>query len=100
MGVARSQADRQVERRVVTGDFSAFTLRLDKHVIREGSILDDFRVGPGHEGLRPHDRNVVSFHYGGQVYFNLVQEIVRKTRILKAERPHAVAHQVESKSLE
>jgi hypothetical protein len=93
MGVARPQADRH-ERRVVTRDFSAFTLRLDKHVIREGSILDDFRVGPGHEGLRPHDHNVVSFHYDGQVYFNLVQEVERKTRIVKAERLDAVGHQV------
>lgn len=34
---------------------------------------------PGHEGLAPHNPDVVSFRYDGQVYFNIVKEIVGKT---------------------
>jgi hypothetical protein len=60
-------------------------MSLDKHVIRKGTILDDFRAGPGHEGLRPHDANVASFHYHGQIYFNLFEEVSRNTEVLKAE---------------
>lgn len=86
MGTPGSQRDgKRVERRVVTRGFSAFTLDLDKHLIREGAVLDDFRVGPGHEGLRPSDHNVASFHYEGQVYFNIRAEVVRHTRVLEKE---------------
>ena len=45
-----SHSGRRVERRVVTRGFSAFTLDLEKRLFREGAILDDFRIGPGHEG--------------------------------------------------
>jgi hypothetical protein len=85
MTAPESQQERHVERRVVTCGFSAFTLHLEKHLIRECAVLDDFRIGPGHEGLRPWDHNVASFHYDGQVYFNLMAEVVRRTRILRTE---------------
>ena len=71
-----------MDRRKVTRPFPAFTLRLEKHVIPTGAILADFRVGRGHEGLRPHDENVASFRYDGKVYFNLREEIVGNTESL------------------
>jgi hypothetical protein len=74
---------RRIERRVVTRGFPAFTLDLERRFIKEGAVLDDFRVGPGHEGLRPFDHNVASFHYEGQVYFNIMAEIARNTRVLE-----------------
>lgn len=85
MGAAGTQADRAIERRIVMRDFPAFTLCLDKRMIRQGAVLEDFRAGPGHEGLRPHDRSVASFHYDGRVYFNLIEEVGRNTKILNAE---------------
>jgi hypothetical protein len=39
-------------------------------------------VGPGHEGLAPYNTDVASFHYEGEVYFNIVQEIVGKTVVV------------------
>lgn len=84
MGAAGSQTIRRSERRIVTRDFPAFTLFLDKHTIQKGAVLEDFRIGPGHEGLRPHDNNVASFHYQGQIYFNLSDEVSRNTKILQA----------------
>jgi hypothetical protein len=85
MEVRGSHPARRVERRVVTRGFSAFTLDLEKRLFREGAVLDDFRIGPGHEGLRPLDDNVASFHYDGQVYFNIMAEVVRHTRVLEKE---------------
>jgi hypothetical protein len=35
--------------------------------------------------LRPFDHNVASFHYEGQVYFNIMAEVVRHTRVLEKE---------------
>jgi hypothetical protein len=55
-------------------------LILKKKTIPAGATLDDFRVGPGHEGLLPQNPNVASFHNGGELYFNLANEIVNKTR--------------------
>ena len=80
-----SHPERRVERRVVTHAFSAFTLDLQKRLFREGAVLDDFRIGPGHEGLRTLDHNVASFHYEGQVYFNISIEVVRHTRVLEKD---------------
>ena len=78
-------SERRVERRVVTHAFSAFTLNLEKRLFREGAVLDDFRIGSGHEGLRTLDHNVASFHYEGQVYFNIIVEVVRHTRDLERD---------------
>lgn len=85
MEMRGSHPARRVERRLVTRGFSAFTLDLEKRLFREGAVLDDFRIGPGHEGLRPLDHNVASFHYEGRVYFNIMAEVVRHTRILEKE---------------
>jgi hypothetical protein len=85
MGTAGSQTARRIERRIVTQDFPAFTLFLDKHTIQKGAILEDFRAGPGHEGLRPHDASVASFHCHGRIYFNLFEEVCRNTEVLKSE---------------
>jgi hypothetical protein len=41
-------------------------------------------VGSGHEGLAEHNPNVASFHYEGEVYFNVVNEIVGRTEVLNA----------------
>ena len=81
----RSHPDRRVERRVVTRAFSAFTLDLEKRLFPAGVVLDDFRIGPGHEGLRTLDHNVASFHYEGRVYFNIMAEVVRHTRVLEKD---------------
>jgi hypothetical protein len=80
-----SHPERRVERRVVTHAFSAFTLDLEKRLFWEGAVLDDFRIGPGHEGLRTLDHNVAWFHYEGQVYFNILVEVVRHTRVLEKD---------------
>ena len=77
-------------RRVIIA-FPAFTLTLDRHLIPEGAVLEDFRVGRGHEGLRPEDPNIISFHYTGKVYFNLRAEIAGKTENLR--RKAATAQQ-------
>ncbi|PWU11071.1 MAG: hypothetical protein C5B51_03370 [Terriglobia bacterium] len=71
-----------MERRQVTRSFAAFTLELEKHQIPADAILEDFRVGRGHEGLQPENRNVASFHYDGKVYFNILVEVVGNTKSL------------------
>jgi hypothetical protein len=63
-------------------ELKAFTLKLDKVMIPAKAVLHDFRLGLGHEGLAPHNPDVVSFHYDGEVYFNIAQEIVGKTAIV------------------
>ena len=69
-------------------EFTAYKLDLEKRRIPVNAILHDFRVGPGHEGPAPHDRDVVSFHYEGHVYFNVKQTIVGKTAIVIVESMH------------
>ncbi len=54
-------------------------MELQKRTIPANAILHDFRMGPGHEGLAPHNPDVASFHYDGQVYFNVAHEIVGRT---------------------
>jgi hypothetical protein len=51
-------------------------------MIPPSAILRDFRVGPGHEGLLPHDAGVASFHYEGRVHFNLAHEILGYTKAI------------------
>lgn len=63
-------------------NLAAFTLKLGKVMIPARAVLHDFRLGPGHEGLSPHNPDVVSFRYDGQVYFNIAEEIVEKTAIV------------------
>lgn len=60
-------------------DLTVFTLELGKRTIPTDATLEDFRIGPGHEGLLPQNPKVASFHYEGRIYFNLAHEIVGKT---------------------
>jgi hypothetical protein len=71
-----------MQTRQAQSELTAFTLKLDKVTIPPRAVLHDFRQGPGHEGLAPHNPDVVSFHYDGQVYFNIAQEIVGRTVIV------------------
>jgi DNA-binding response OmpR family regulator len=73
-----------VEFRQATADLTVFTLDLKKKIIPAGTTLEDFRIGPGHEGLLSGNSNVASFHHGGEVLFNLAPEIVTRTRIVAA----------------
>jgi hypothetical protein len=61
---------------------TAYTKKLAKVTIPAKAVLHDFRLGRGHEGLAPHNPNVVSFHYDGEVYFNIAPEVVDKTVIV------------------
>ncbi len=70
--------------RQATADLSVFTSGLKKRIIPAKAILHDFRIGPGHEGLAPHNPDVVSFHYEGEIYFNVKHEIVERTVIVGA----------------
>jgi hypothetical protein len=63
-------------------ELTAYTLKLNKVTIPAKAVLHDFRVGPGHEGLAPHNPGVASFHYDGQLYFNIAHEIVGRTVIV------------------
>ena len=71
-----------MQTRQAQSELTAYTLKLDKVTIPSRAVLHDFRQGPGHEGLAPHKPDVVSFHYDGQVYFNIVQEIIGKAVIV------------------
>ncbi len=70
--------------RQATTDFPAFTSKLKKRMIPAKAILHDFRIGPGHEGLSPHNPDVASFHYEGEIYFNVAYEVVGSTVIVNA----------------
>ncbi|GEM_PF-2866178 len=70
--------------RQATADLSVYTSKLKKRTIPAKAILHDFRVGPGHEGLAPHNPDVVSFHYEGEIYFNVSEEILGHTVIVSA----------------
>jgi hypothetical protein len=41
-------------------------------------------VGPEHEGLGEHNSDVVSFHFDSEVHFNIANEIVGRTVVVKA----------------
>ncbi len=73
-----------METRQTRADLTAYTMKLEKRTIPANAILRDFRVGPGHEGPAPHNKDVVSFHYEGELYFNIVREIVSKTVVVNA----------------
>jgi hypothetical protein len=60
-------------------ELTAYTLDLSKRTIPANAILHDFRAGPGHEGLAEHNPDVVSFHYDGQIFFNVAHEIIGRT---------------------
>ena len=70
--------------RQATAEIPVYTSKLKKRTIPANAILHDFRVGPGHEGLAPNNPDVTSFHYGGEIYFNITNEIVGKTVIVSA----------------
>ena len=63
-------------------ELTAYTLELQKRIIPANAILHDFRVGPGHEGLARHNPDVASFHYEGEVHFNVAHEIVGRTVVV------------------
>ena len=65
-------------------DLTVYARELEKRTIPANAILHDFRVGPGHEGLAPFVTDVASFHYQGEVYFNMSREIVSRTVIVNA----------------
>ncbi len=71
-----------MQTRQAQAELAVFTLRLNKVTIPAKAVLHDFRLGAGHEGLAPHNPGVVSFHYDGQVYFNIAEEIIGKTVIV------------------
>lgn len=73
-----------MQTRQARADLIAYTLHLEKRTIPANAILHDFRMGPGHAGLAPHRTDVVSFHNGGQVYFNIAQEIAGKTVLVQS----------------
>lgn len=73
--------------RQVTADLTVFTLDLKKKIIPAGATLEDFRVGPGHEGLLPQNPSVASFHHGGE----LAHEVMNRTRILSARKQFQAA---------
>ena len=77
------------EVRQAVADLTVFTLDLKKAVIPAATLIDHFRVGPGHEGLLPQNPNVASFHCRGEVFFNLAHEIVGKTVVVRARHRHA-----------
>ena len=76
----------KMKTRQVIRDLTAYTWGLQKKTIPASAILRDFRVGDGHEGPLPKNPEVASFHYDGQVHFNLANEILDDTRIIKKGR--------------
>jgi hypothetical protein len=73
-----------MQTRRAQADLTAYTTELNKRIIPANAILHDFRLGPGHEGLAQHNPDVVSFHYDGEVHFNVAHEILGRTVAVKA----------------
>ncbi len=73
-----------MQTRQARADLTVYSMELEKRTIPANAILHDFRIGPGHEGLAPFVTDVASFHYGGEVYFNMAYEIVGKTVVVNA----------------
>ena len=73
-----------METRQARADLTAYTMELGRRIIPANAILHDFRVGPRHEGLAQHNPEVVSFHYDGELYFNIAHEVVNRTVVVKA----------------
>ena len=65
-------------------ELTAYTLDLSKRTIPANAVLHDFRVGPGHEGLASHNPDVASFHYEGEIHFNVLHEIIGRTIVVNA----------------
>ena len=80
----RAVGQRLMQTRQARADLMAYTMELKKRTIPANAILHDFRLGPGHEGLAQHNPDVVSFHYDGEVYFNVAHEILGRTVAVKA----------------
>jgi hypothetical protein len=70
--------------RQAPADLTAYTLELNKRIIPANAVLHDFRLGPGPEGIAQHKPDVVSFHYDGEVNFNVAHEILGRTGAVKA----------------
>jgi hypothetical protein len=74
---------KQMQTRQARSDLTVYTMELERRTIPANAILHDFRVGQGHEGLAPYVTDVASFHYEGEVYFNMAHEIVGGTVVVK-----------------
>jgi hypothetical protein len=83
LALGREQVQRG-QTRQARADLMAYTMELKKRTIPANAILHDFRLGPGHEGLAQHNPDVVSFHYDGEVYFNVAHEILGRTVAVQA----------------
>ena len=73
-----------MQTRQAQADLTAYAMELKKRIIPANAILHDFQLGPGHEGLAQHNPDVVSFHYDGEVHFNVAHEIVGRTVVVNA----------------
>ena len=62
--------------------FPAFDLTYEMKRIPAEAILQDFRIGKGHEGNAPENRRLESFHYEGRTYYNAVSYIVGATKAI------------------
>ncbi len=90
----------KMKTRQVIRDLTAYTWGLQKKTIPASAILRDFRVGDGHEGPLPKNPEVASFHYDGQVHFNLANEILDDTRIIEEGEDRAVALRISTASVQ
>ena len=68
-----------MQTRKATAEFTAYTRHLEERRIPANAILHRFMMGPGHEGLAPHKTDVASFHYQGEIHFNVWHEFFGKT---------------------
>lgn len=73
-----------MQTRQARSELIAYARDLKKRTIPANAILHDFRIGLGHEGLAPENCDVVSFHFDGEVYFNISQEILGKTLVVQS----------------
>ena len=71
-----------MQTRQARAELTVYTLELQKRIIPANAILHDFRVGPGHDGLARHNPDVASFHYEGEVHFNVAHEIIGRTVVV------------------
>jgi hypothetical protein len=71
-----------MQNRQARAALTAFTIDLRTRTIPANALLHDFRTGPGHEGLLPNSPDIASFHYDGQLYFNVLHDIIDKTVIV------------------
>ena len=65
-----------METRQAIRTFRAFALTYETRRIPADAILEDFRIGKGHEGNTPENRRLASFRYNGQIYYNAASHIV------------------------